>query len=405
MERKPIIVCFDVDDTVEDCINIACLRINEKREAAGLPKVNPYNIGGWLSSRSPEHDQKKMLKRVVKIDSEVLPDDFDPGEIDLAFAQEVTPSDVPQDVIDALVDLFHDPVFVASQPAYPDALRVITALNANPHFRVMFVTAVPASVASVRMLKLMSEFGVKENQIIIASDKSVVHGDFLLDDNANNVRTSPAKMPVLFRRPWNKHATGVMSVSSFDEFYTLLTDYERRRFPMATLAGDKNIVCLVGPEGSGKRTIIRRLCRLKGFGSPAAVTTAEKTEFQQLSEEEFYARKAKGEFVETAAYGGAYYALTPKSLEDVWAEGKTAVCAVDIGGANALKTAYPGHVISVFIDQEDKFLYGAIQKLPRDVQVQRFQALPREKAAAELCDYAVATSEATDFIRKIMKGQ
>lgn len=99
------------------------------------------------------------------------------------------------------------PGFVYGLPFYDGALDFLAELR--EHGRVVACTSpTGAQWAAERYQWLLDAAGFDKRDIVIARDKSLVHGDFLIDDAAHNVAEWEAvnedRFGVLFDRPWNR---------------------------------------------------------------------------------------------------------------------------------------------------------------------------------------------------------
>jgi 5'(3')-deoxyribonucleotidase len=101
-----------------------------------------------------------------------------------------------------------DPKLYEKAPVIEGALSGVKQLRANGH-KVVFVTA---GVYESKVLWLARNgFLLLENwrnatDVVIASDKSLIMGDALIDDYPVNLTNSPAFLKFLFGRPWNKNS-------------------------------------------------------------------------------------------------------------------------------------------------------------------------------------------------------
>ncbi len=84
-------------------------------------------------------------------------------------------------------------------------------------FRVVFVTA-STPEQSGRKYKLLMDYEILDNRknYIEALDKSLVIGDYLIDDNPDNVINAFGQ-GIVFTKPWNKNLTGYPRVSNWND--------------------------------------------------------------------------------------------------------------------------------------------------------------------------------------------
>ena len=167
---------------------------------------------------------------------------------------------------------------------------------------------------SARALRLQRDFPeIPAENILLGTRKDLVRLDILLDDGAHNISHSPATYPVLFRKPWNTHLSGLLSVNAYDDFLHLV---EMLRVASATSRPDLShggVVCLVGPTGSGKNEITSELIRRHGMEKPVSATTRPRREgetaadYRFLTEEQFRTEAEAGQFLETTVYSGYHF--------------------------------------------------------------------------------------------------
>lgn len=89
---------------------------------------------------------------------------------------------------------------------YPGALSQIERLRKRAR-----VVCVTATLRTERLWWLETYCGFKRRDVILAEDKSLVHGDIFVDDKPSNVQEWEQEHPfgraVLFSRPYNDHAS------------------------------------------------------------------------------------------------------------------------------------------------------------------------------------------------------
>jgi len=153
---------------------------------------------------------------------------------------------------DQRIRYFSDPDFVASQPILAGAKEFVRQLCDMAE--VFFVSAVPPACMSARALRLRQDFPeVPAENILLGTRKDLVHLDILLDDGAHNISHSPATYPVLFRKPWNTHLSGLLSVNTYADFLHLVEILREASAAPSPDLRQGGVICLVGPTGSGKK--------------------------------------------------------------------------------------------------------------------------------------------------------
>lgn len=289
--------------------------------------------------------------------------------------------------------------FVKNQPLYDGAQELIQWVLNQGH-EVFFVTAVPPQCMSVRATQLVELFPeVPATNIIMATRKELVRTDIHIDDAAHNILQSKAHYPVLFRRNWNQGTDGVLSVGNYDELKHLIsqiagnTVVKKKRGP--------SIICLVGPTGAGKKAIQSELKKNPFFDVPTRFSTRPDCEaegYKYISEEEFQSLMYRGDLFEYTSYGGYWYGMTDESIYRILNKGKSVVLAVDMAGANAIKTAFPDKTTTVFIrrSKEDS-ISDVIERdeMSLEEKVKRLTSLEAELRNEELCDFVVLNNDTT----------
>ena len=304
---------------------------------------------------------------------------------------------------DKRIRYFSDPEFVASQPILPGAQEFVRCLCDVAE--VFFVSAVPPACMSARALRLRQDFPeVPAENILLGTRKDLVRLDILLDDGAHNISHSPATYPVLFRKPWNKHLSGLLSVNAYEDFLHLVEILrEASSAPRPDLSGG-GVICLVGPTGSGKNEIAGELVRRYGVKKPTTATTrprrAEEGEdhYRFLTEEAFRAEAEAGAFLETTVYSGYHFGTTASSLDRIVGAGELAVIPIDICGALTLKNRYRSGALLVFVRRrrEQVILDIVTRTLEAKDKTCRILSLDDEYRNEELCDLTVSSDSGAE---------
>jgi guanylate kinase len=123
--------------------------------------------------------------------------------------------------IDSIYPYFNDADFYRTQPVYEGAKEFVRKLSRMTE--VFVCTAVPPEFMGIRAQRIMEEFPeIPADHIYMGARKDNIHVDILFDDAMHNILNSPAKYPVLMRRPWNQEATGMLAVNNYDEFLKMV---------------------------------------------------------------------------------------------------------------------------------------------------------------------------------------
>lgn len=297
---------------------------------------------------------------------------------------------------DERIALYSDPEFVRNQPILPKAQRFVRELSKLAD--VFFVTAVPAACMSARAERLIHDFPeIPPQNIIIGTRKDVMALDILLDDGAHNISSSKAAYPVLFRKPWNTHLSGLLSVNSYDDFLHLCKMVRNSFTEKAPDVSKGGVVCLVGPSGSLKNEIARTLTSFDNFEKPITSTTRPSRRdesdhaYRFISEEEFLREKSEGKFIETTVYSSYYFGTSESEIAPIVDAGRCAVIPIDICGALTLKNIYRSRALLVFVNRSksDVLLDIINRNISSEDKMRRIMSLDFEYRNAEVCDMAL----------------
>ncbi len=314
---------------------------------------------------------------------------------------------------DVIFEFFKDPEFFRSQPVIKGAKEFVRKLSKMTE--VFVSTSIYPEFMSIRAQRILEEFPeIPQNHIYMGSRKDKIDVDILFDDGMHNVATSNAAFPILMRRPWNQHATGVLAVNNYDEFLKLVEVISDSYSCHAKkdLTDEPGIVVLVGPSGSGKTEIAqqllkksRRFQKLVSYTTDATVGMQGDGWYNYISLESFRQMRDGGEIFESTMYAGHNYGSRKEDVERILASGHHVLTVMDICGAMSLKT-YFSNVTTVYIQQEkEALLRNLLQKpLSLDEKVNRIMALEAEQRNADICDYTVPVTTYPETAREILDG-
>ncbi len=288
---------------------------------------------------------------------------------------------------------YSDPEFVATQPICQGAQKFVRELSKLAD--VFFITAVPPECMSARAQRLVKDFPeIPAKNIIIGTRKEIMQLDILLDDGAHNIANSRAAYPVLFRKPWNTHLSGLLSVNSYDDFLHLCKMVRSSFTEKAPDLRHGGVLCLVGPSGSRKTEIARELVKSGKFEKPVTSTTRPKRfsedddNYRFISEEQFRNEQDKGQYIETTVYSKYYFGTSDSEISPIVERGNIAVIPIDICGALTVKNLYRHKALLVFTNREksDVVLDIVGRDIPDDDKMRRILSLDFEYRNAEVCD-------------------
>lgn len=312
--------------------------------------------------------------------------------------------------IDSIYDYFSDPEFYRTQPVYEGAKEFVKKLSQMTE--VYISTAVPPEFMGIRAKRILEEFPeISPDHIYMGASKEKIQVDILFDDGMHNVVNSSAKYPILMRRPWNQEATGRLAVNSYEEFLKLVEVIAESYSAKDDLLNlnEPSVVVLVGPSGSGKSKIARRLLnKTDKFEKLVSYTTndptaTEKNEwYNYVSIEEFRNMCDSGELCQSTMYAGHGYGSKKGDVEKILSKGKHVLTTMDICGAMSLKTNFK-NVITIYIKRDQKLLMSAILRKNATIEdkVNRLMAIEFEKKNAEICDYVVEFNTYDEAVKKL----
>ena len=236
----------------------------------------------------------------------------------------------------------------------------------------------------------------------MGSQKHLVHFDITLDDANHNIFKSNSAFPVLFRKPWNQDATGVLSVNGYDDFLQLVHQIKLSMVESVHSLSHPAIIALVGPSGSGKHQMMEQLLSYSNFAHPISYTTnpGNLKRHRYMMPEEF----DKAEFLESTRYGGYGYGTLKKDVTDLLEQGISVVMPLDICGAVTLKRLYP--TLMVYCKHSKDQLIENILMKDCDVKEKKLRllALEQERKHESLCDITVRKDEVAKIL-EIFGGQ
>jgi len=367
MNRKfRLSTALDIDDVLMECIPYAIRLANEKYKFD--PPLTIYEVDKW-------------------------------GKLDTRA--------------DVIFEMFKDPEFFRSQPVIRGAKEFVRKLSSMTE--VFVSTSVYPEFMSIRALRIMEEFPeIPQDHIYMGSRKDKIDVDILFDDGMHNVSRSNATYPILLRKPWNQHATGVLAVNNYDEFLKLvevIADGYTARADQPN-ADQPGIVVLVGPSGSGKNEVAKQLLKkskefekLISYTTDATVGLQGGEWYHYISLEAFRQMRDSGEIFESTMYAGHNYGSCKQDVQVILERGKHVLTVMDICGAMALKTHFP-NVTTVYIRQEKEELLKNLLNKPLSLEekVNRIMALEAEQKNADICDYTVNVTSYAEAAKEILQG-
>ena len=366
MNRKfRLSVALDIDDLLMECIPYAIKLANEKYKFD--PPLTIYEVDHWgkLGTRA-----------------------------------------------DVIFEFFTEEFF-RTQPVIKGAKEFVRKLSKMTE--VFVSTSVYPEFMSIRAQRIMEEFPeIPPDHVYMGSRKDKIDVDILFDDGLHNVSRSNARYPILMRRPWNNEATGVLAVNTYDEFlklvevisdsYTIKSETKNLKQP--------GIVVLVGPSGSGKNEVAKKLTRKKkcfsklfSYTTDASVGLQGGEWYHYITVDAFRKMMENGELFESTLYAGHYYGSSKKDVQEILESGKHVLTVMDICGAMSLKTHFP-NVTTIYVKRDKRALLTDLleKQLSTQEKVSRLMALDAEMRNADICDYTVDMVDPDQAAKEIVKA-
>lgn len=316
---------------------------------------------------------------------------------------------------DVIFSYFDREDFFQTQEPFEGACEFIRKLSQMAE--VFFVTAISPPFMGIRAGQLAKYFpDVSLKNYIPATRKDIINVDVLLDDGGHNILAANAKYPVLLRRPWNRHITGMLAVNSYDEFLNLLDCIKKSYLEEAITCSEPTVFALVGPSGSGKTAIMQGVIEASAqmgdlrFLKPCSYTTRPRRSqepedaYHFITPEQFEARKAENRFLETTMYAGFAYGTSKDEILRILESGSHAILPLDMCGAMAMKMHFP-HAVTIFVKRPRKDLLASIIKRDSsdDDKINRLLSLENELKNKDLCDITLENNKTLeDGIRNFL---
>lgn len=178
---KKLTLLVDMDDVLECLVDAWCKELNRRHGTS----VVTEDIDDWAIAKFFPTLTKEQL--------------FAPLN-EASFWQTLSPMQNAQEVLCRLKNDGH-------------TIRVVTASHFN--------------TVSPKVAWLLEHYPyLKWEDVIIASDKSIINGDVMIDDGTHNLEVSSC-MKILFDRPHNRKydadSSGMVRVHNWDEIYDLIS--------------------------------------------------------------------------------------------------------------------------------------------------------------------------------------
>src|ERR1700751_5925559 len=173
------------------------------------------------------------------------------------------------------------------------------------------------------------------------------------------------------------------------------------------------VLIVSGPSGSGKSTLVQKILELPGTLPSVSCTTRARraTEasgkcYDFVTEAEFDAMVARGEFLEHARVFGKYSYGTPKKwLEESRRKGLDLVLEIDVQGAAQVKEKLPESV-AIFIlppsrEELERRLRGRAQDADEEIKRRLARSRAEIEAFGKFYDYCVVNDNVEKAGREV----
>ena len=166
----------------------------------------------------------------------------------------------------------------------------------------------------------------------------------------------------------------------------------------------KNVLMVVsGPSGVGKGTLVKRLCKERGDVIESVSCTTRKPrkgemdgrEYFFISDEEFEARIAAGEFLEYDGHFKKYYG-TPRDFVEEHLKEKSVVLEIDVNGGLKVRKARPDCVLVMIVPPSKEALRKRLEGRKSETAEQiedRLSRLDFELSKQSEYDYVIVNDD------------
>jgi len=159
------------------------------------------------------------------------------------------------------------------------------------------------------------------------------------------------------------------------------------------------LIVISGPSGSGKGTVIKKLCEDANYELSVSMTTrlprlneTEGREYFFRTEAEFFEIRDNGALLEYARYNGNYYGTPREYVEKQMALGVTVILEIEVDGALQVMEKFAG-CVTIFIAPPDKHELEQrlrLRKTQTDASIiERLEIADREISFADRYGYIV----------------
>ncbi len=167
------------------------------------------------------------------------------------------------------------------------------------------------------------------------------------------------------------------------------------------------IFVLVGPPGAGKNTVMNRVLKdIPTLRQLATATTRamrpteqEGREHYFMGRDEFEQMLASNALLEHQIIHGEFYGILRRPVEQAIATESDIIADIDVYGAEALRTNFPGNAVLVFVEPPSReALISRMQERGEgDGEIEkRMERVDMEMSHLIDCDYLITNCDADD---------
>ena len=171
------------------------------------------------------------------------------------------------------------------------------------------------------------------------------------------------------------------------------------------------LLIISGPSGSGKGTIVERLCEKNNFSLSISATTRKPREYEKdgvhyffHTREEFEKMRDRKELLEWAEFCGNYYGTPRKYVTEQLMAGNNVILEIEVQGALQVKKIYPEGVLIFMVPPNLEELGNRLTKRgteDKETINKRLRRALEEMELVEEYDYLVINDKVSGAVHEI----